>query len=173
MTTEPSRTLETNRLLLRPFKPDDLEDLLALNSDEETMRYITEPLDREQVAQVIDWFISEWSRLGYGWFAVLKKDSGDFVGQCGLQCLEGRPESADVELAFVISKAYWGLGYATEAAQAVATFAMEEAGLKRIVAVTMAANVQSQRVLEKLHFQFEANRELYGRTVMYYSLASV
>lgn len=170
MTQENNRNIQTSRLFLRPFIQSDLDNLFALNNDEETMKYISPPLNKAQVAGVIDWFISEWERLGYGWFAVFEKETGDFIGQCGLQCLEGKQDAADVELAFVIAKNHWRQGYATEAAQAVLTFGINNAGLRRIVAVTMEQNMQSQRVLDKLHFQFEENRKLYDRTVKCYAL---
>ncbi len=165
-----TKTIETNNLFLRPFSRADLDDLAALNGDREIMKYISPPLSKEQVAVVIDWFTAEWDRLGYGWFALFERATGDFVGQCGLQCLEGKPDAEDIEIAFVISKTYWGKGYATEAAQAVLTFGFKEAGLERIVALTMEENTPSQRVLDKLGFQYEGNRKLYERTVMYYSL---
>jgi ribosomal-protein-alanine N-acetyltransferase len=162
--------LETDRLILRPFKKSDLNDLAALNGDEEVMKFISPPLTTEQVAGVIDWFISEWQRLGYGWFALFEKQNNRFVGQCGLQCLEGKADSPDVELAFVIVKTEWGKGYATEAAREVAKFGFYSGGLKRVVAVSMMENVPSQRVLEKLGFRFVDKRFLYGREVMYYEL---
>ncbi len=161
--------LETSRLLLKPFTPNDLDNLFALNSDAETMKYIAPPLGKQQVIEVLHWFTREWERLGYGWFAIFNKENQDFMGQCGLQCLEGKPDAKDTELAFVIAKQYWGHGYATEAAQAVLEFGMNTAGLRRFVAVTMEDNIPSQRVLDKLHFQVEGKRELYGRTVLYYS----
>lgn len=133
MNEENNRNIETTRLFLRPFAPSDLDELFALNSDEETMRYISPPLSRDRVAGVIDWFVSEWERLGYGWFAVFNKENGDFVGQCGLQCLEGKQDADEMEIAFVISKKYWGHGYATEAGQAVLKFGMNTADLRRIV----------------------------------------
>lgn len=170
MTNENNRNINTDRLLLRPFTPSDLDDLFALNSDEDVMQYISPPLSKDQVAGVIDWFCSEWGRLGYGWFAIFEKESDVFVGQCGLQCLEGKPDADDIELAFVISRKHWGKGYATEAAQAVVSFGINNAGLRRIVAVTMEENTKSQRVLDKLKFRYEGNKELYGRTVMCYSL---
>lgn len=162
--------LETDRLILRPFQKSDLDDLAALNGDEETMKFISPPLTIEQVAGVIDWFIAEWQRLGYGWFAVIEKQNNRFVGQCGLQCLEGKADSPDVELAFVIGKTAWGKGYATEAAREVAKFGFGPGGLQRIVAVTMMENVLSQRVLAKLGFMYVDKRSLYGREVMYYEL---
>lgn len=164
------RNLQTSRLLLRPFLRSDLDDLATLNGDEEVMKYISPPLSKEQVAGVIDWFAAEWDRLDYGWFALFERATGGFVGQCGLQCLEGKPDADDIEIAFVISKVYWGKGYATEAAQAVLSFGFKEASLERIVAVTMQENTPSQRVLDKLGFKCQGNRALYERTVMYYSL---
>jgi RimJ/RimL family protein N-acetyltransferase len=148
-----------------------LADLAALNSDEETMKFISAPLTVEQVAEVIDWFLAEWQRLGYGWFALFERKGNRFVGQCGLQRLEGKAASPDVELAFVIRKTAWGKGYATEAAHAVAKFGFGPGELDRIVAVTMTENVASQRVLDKLGFTYLDKRSLYGRQVMYYELA--
>lgn len=165
-----NRNIQTSRLHLRPFLRSDLNDLASLNGDKEVMKYISPPLSKEQVAGVIDWFSAEWERTGFGWFAIFEKETGGFVGQCGLQYLEGKADAEDIEIAFVISKKYWGLGYATEAAQAVLAFGFKEVGLKRIVAVTMEENTPSQRVLDKLGFQYENNRELYERIVMYYSL---
>lgn len=170
MAVSNTKTIETSHLLLRPFTQADLNDLATLNGDTEVMQYISAPLSQEQVAGIIEWFIAEWHRLGYGWFALFEKATETFVGQCGLQCLEGRPDTDDVELAFVISRVFWGRGYATEAAQAVLTFGFEEVNLERIVAVTMPENTPSQRVLNKLGFHYEGNRQLYERTVMYYSL---
>ncbi len=163
--------LETDRLLLRPFKKIDLEDLAALNADKEAMKFISSPLSRDQVEGVIDWFLTEWQRLEFGWFAVFEKATGNFIGQCGLQCLEGRPDSSDIELAFVIKRSSWGKGYATEAAEAVVGYGFLDVGLERIVAVTMKDNLSSQHVLDKLAFQYKDSRNLYGREVMYYELA--
>ena len=165
--------LETDRLILRPFQKIDLDSLAALNGDDETMKYISPPLSREQVVGAIDWFIAEWQRLGYGWFAIFEKATNRFLGQCGLQCLEGKADALDVELAFVIDKTAWGNGYATEAAQTVINFGFGPGKLQKIVAVTMAANVPCQRVLDKLGFTYINQRFLYGRQVMYYELAAV
>jgi ribosomal-protein-alanine N-acetyltransferase len=162
--------IETDRLILRPFQKTDIDHLTALNGDEETMKFISPPLSREQVAGVIDWFLTEWQRLGFGWFAVFEKATNKFIGQCGLQCLEGRPDSLDVELAFVIDRSSWGKGYAAEAAKETARYSFLKVGLNKIVAVTMKENVPSQHVLAKLGFKYIDNRPLYGREVMYYEL---
>jgi RimJ/RimL family protein N-acetyltransferase len=153
-----------------PFVDADLAKLATLNGDTEVMRYISPALSSTQVAQVLGWFESEWRRLGYGWFALFHAESAEFVGQCGLQKLEGKQDADDVEIAFVIAKSFWGQGYATEAAQAVVKFGFSTAGLNRIVAVTLEENLPSQRILGKLGFVFEENRNLYERRVMFYVL---
>ena len=160
--------LETDRLLLRRFRKSDLDALVALNGDEESMRFVSAPLTREQVAGVIDWFASEWRRLGYGWFAVVEKQTHRLIGQCGLQCLEGRPEDREAELAFVIDKRVWSKGYATEAAREVITFGFGTGGLERIVAVTMTVNVPSQRVLQKLGFRHVHSDWIDDHELMYF-----
>lgn len=162
--------LETERLILRPCTSEDLDALTMLNSDPEVMRYISSPLSRQQVADVIAWFVAEWERLSYGWFALFEKEAGDFVGQCGLQCLEARPDSSETELAFVIAKEFWNKGYATEAAKAVLRFGFDQRRLPEIVAVTTEENYPSQRLLKKLGFEYKADKEMYARTVRYYTL---
>ena len=160
--------LETDRLLLRPFRKGDLDALAALSGDEESMRFVSAPLTREQVAGVIDWFASEWRRLGYGWFAVIEKQSRLLVGQCGLPRLEGRPAACEAELALVIDKRVWGRGYATEAARKVITFGFSAAGLERIVAVTLTANIPSQSVLYKLGFRHVHSDSIDDHELMYF-----
>lgn len=70
----------------------------------------------------------------------------------------------------MIAKAYWGRGFATEAAHAVVDFGFREAGLSRIIAVTMPQNKTSRRVLEKLGFTYQGKRHLYQRRVSCYLL---
>lgn len=162
--------IETKRLQLRPTKDIDLGDLADLYGDAEVMQYILPPLNRTIVAEMINWFQKEWNQLGYGHFALFEKKSGKFIGQCGLQKFLGKPDGKEVELAFVIAKAFWGQGYATEATEAVLDFGFTRGGLYRIVAVTMEENRSSKRVLEKSGFQFHENKKIFERMIMYYSL---
>ncbi len=162
--------ITTKRLELRPTKDIDLDDLADLYGDPEVMQYILPPLSRTIVAEMINWFQKEWNRLGYGYFALFEKQSGEFIGQCGLQKFVGKPDAEEVELAFVIAKKFWGQGYATEAAEAVLDFGFTREGLCRIVAVTMEGNGLSKRVLEKSGFQFQENKKIFERMIMYYSL---
>jgi RimJ/RimL family protein N-acetyltransferase len=165
-----SMRLETDRLLLRPFQKSDLDDLAAFTSDEETMKFVSPPLTREQVSGIIDWFIAEWQRLGYGWFAVMNKRTKRLLGQCGLQCIEDEASSSTAELIFVIDRNAWGKGYATEAAGAVVKFGFETGGLEKIVAVTIIENAPSRNILKGLGFRYIDNRATHDHEVMYYEL---
>ena len=162
--------LETDRLLLRPFCKSDLDDLALFSSDEETMRFVSAPLTREQVAGVIDWFMGEWNRLGYGWFAVMEKPANRLIGQCGLQSMEGSVESTDAELAFVIDRKKWGRGYAVEAAREVIKFGFGPGGLQRIVAVTLAENLPPQQILSQLGFRRVDINSMHEPELTYYEL---
>ena len=162
--------IKTKRLKLRPTKDIDLDDLADLYGDPEVMQHILPPLSRNVVAEMIKWFQKEWNRLGYGYFALFEKQSGEFIGQCGLQKFEGKPDAEEVEIAFVIAKTFWGQGYATEATEAVLDFGFTRGGLCRIVAVTMEGNWLSKRVLEKFGFQYQENKKVFERMVLYYSL---
>jgi RimJ/RimL family protein N-acetyltransferase len=162
--------LETDRLFLRPFRKSDLDDLAALNGNAENMKFVSPPLSREQVVGIIDWFIVEWKRLGYGWFAVLQKRSGRLLGQCGLQCIDDHADLSTAELIFVIDRKVWGQDYATEAAGAVVRFGFEERGLQKIVAVALRENAPARRVLAKLGFRHVDDRMLQDHAEMVYEM---
>jgi RimJ/RimL family protein N-acetyltransferase len=164
------RRLETDRLFLRPFRKSDLDDLAALNGDAENMKFVSPPLAREQVAGIIDWFIAEWKRLGYGWFAVTHKRTERLLGQCGLQEIEDNTNLSTAELIFVIDRSVWGKGYATEAAGAVVRFGFEAAGVEKIAAVAIEENGPGRQVLVKLGFTHIDNRTLQDQEVMVYEM---
>lgn len=162
------RRLETDRLILRPFRKSDLDDLAALNGDAQNMKFVSPPLAREQVAGIIDWFTAEWKRLGYGWFAVLHKPTERLVGQCGLQEIEDHRNSSAAELIFVIDTKDGGNGYATEAARAVVGFGFQAGGVQKIVAVAIEENKPARQVLAKLGFTHVDNRVLQDHEIMVY-----
>ena len=137
----------------------------------EAIKYILPPLGRSIVSQMINWFKKEWARMGYGYFSLFEQKSGEFIGQCGLQKFEGKPDAEEVEITFVIAKMFWGQGFATEAAAAVLDFGFTYGELCRVVAVITEGNRSSKRVLEKLSFQSQGNTRVFERMVMYYSLA--
>lgn len=163
--------LATPRLLLRPFRDGDLDDLFVMDSDDRVMRYLANGLKgrtREECAKSLERVIANAAtRPGYGLLHGSLRDSGQFVGGCGLFALA---DSDEVEIAYRLPFACWGQGYATEMARAVLAHAFSSLGLPRVIGLTWPENVPSQRVLEKIGMRPEADAEHYGRVMRVYSM---
>jgi RimJ/RimL family protein N-acetyltransferase len=162
---------ETARLLLRPFTTADFDDLYSLYSDPEVMRYIGAGVrTREETEQGMVRTADHWSRIGLGMWAVFEKDTGRFVGRCGLQPLAETPE---IEVGYALHREFWGRGYATEGALAALRFGFETAGLNRIVAIARPENTGSRHVMEKAGMTYERTvPSPYGiHEVVWYGLA--
>ena len=96
----------------------------------------------------------------YAMWAVDLKESGTLIGQCGFFPAEGK--GPEIEVAYHFQKAVWNQGYATEAVRAVLGYALETLRLERAIAVIMAENIGSQRVVEKAGMRFEGIATYYG-----------
>lgn len=149
MTERPAHVLETRRLFLREQSVDDLNDVMAIMGDRETMRFYPRPFTPLEVEEWIERNVGWYVHRGYGLWAVVHKDTGEFVGQCGLtpQDVEGREE---VEVGWHTKRRYWGRGYATEAALAARDYGFEVVGLERLVSLIRPENAPSARVAEKI-----------------------
>jgi RimJ/RimL family protein N-acetyltransferase len=144
--------LETDRLLLRRFTADDVDNLVELDSDPDVMHFITggRPTPREEIRDdVLPAFLDYYQRFaGYGFWAAIEKSTGEFLGWFHLRPPEGH-RLDDVELGYRLRKSAWGKGYATEASRALIRKAFAELGARRVFAETMAVNLASRRVMEK------------------------
>jgi ribosomal-protein-alanine N-acetyltransferase len=146
--------LETDRLLLREYVEDDAEAFFQLNSDPEVLRFVPDKalLNVEQARQLlIDHPIADYRKYGFGRGACILKSTGEQIGFAGLKYLE---EFGEVDVAFRLMRAYWGMGLATEAALASVRYGFADLGLERIIGLAMPENKASVRVLEKtgLHY---------------------
>lgn len=148
--------LNTRRLELRRFKPEDLAPLYALYSDAEIRKYYPDGTRTlEETKAELDWFIDGHPRHPeLGLWATVERSSGEFLGRCGLLPwhIEGRDE---VELAFMIRKDRWREGFATEAARSIVDHAHRVLGLRRLVCLVMPGNAASAGVAQKLGLSFE------------------
>ena len=145
------RTVETERLVLRGWRDDDLDGLAAINADPEVMRYILDGSvrDREQSAAGLGKMRRDWAEQGFGLFAVERR--GELIGWAGLAVPAFLPEVLPaVEIGWRLGRRFWGHGYATEAAAAALRFGFEEAGLDRVISIRHVENTRSARVMEKL-----------------------
>lgn len=144
--------LETERLFLRRFTPDDVDLATALDADPAVMRYINggRPTPREEIR---DDYLPAWLAYyergaRYGFWAAIEKATGRFLGWFHLRPLPGEPGD-EPELGYRLVAEAWGRGYATEGGRALIDKAFAELGARRVFATTMAANVGSRRVMEK------------------------
>jgi ribosomal-protein-alanine N-acetyltransferase len=144
-------TLETSRLILRPWRDSDIDAWVALCADERVMEFFPSTQDREQSEAGAARLRERFDRDGYGWWAVEVKNGDAFAGTVVIQDV---PYDAHftpaLEVGWRLSVANWGRGYATEAARAALDFAFAKLGCSEIVAMTMVANVRSRRVMERL-----------------------
>jgi RimJ/RimL family protein N-acetyltransferase len=97
---------------------------------------------------------------GFAMWAVDTKDTGSFVGQCGLYPIEGT--GPEIEIAYHYTKGSWGNGYGTEAAIAVLAYAFRPLGFDRVIALVMEENFRSRRVVEKAGMRFEGTATYYN-----------
>lgn len=159
--------IETERLLLRMFRPDDLDDLAALFADPNVLRYVGDgkPADRDEADRALQSIIKHWQTNGFGRWAVVDKRTGEFIGFGGLRSLFGKPE-----VVYHLGTAHWGKGFASELAHAALRFGFEDRGFDRIVAIAKPLNSASIHVMEKLGMKFEKNATYYDIEVVQYAI---
>lgn len=140
--------LETGRLVLREFTLQDADALEGVLGDPVAMQYYPAALDRKGVEEWIKRNTDRYGRDGHGLWALLLKDSGELIGDCGciLQEVEGKNE---IEVGYNVRRDLWGNGYATEAAQACMNHAFAKLGARRVISMVRPENVRSRRVAEK------------------------
>jgi RimJ/RimL family protein N-acetyltransferase len=149
--------LETDRITMRDFTPDDVEALVELDRDPEVMRYITggEPTPRATIErEVLPRFLAfHEAGDGLGFWAALDRRDHRFLGWFHL-----RPESSDpndIGLGYRLHRRAWGRGLATEGSRALLAHGFETLGLSDIVANAMPDNAASIRIMEKLGMTFD------------------
>jgi [ribosomal protein S5]-alanine N-acetyltransferase len=159
----------TERLVLRPYQADDLEQLHAvLYSDVDAMRLLGGPRDLAGTRFALERSMTQQDITGFSFWPVIERESGLLVGEAGLFPLS--PDGPDVALGYAFGARWWGRGYATEAARAVVAEAFGELGMDRLVAITREANLGSRHVLEKLGFRMEGVRHVWGAEQLFFVL---
>jgi len=143
--------IETERLILRPWRDEDSGALLRQASEPEVLRYLGAAPTADDIAARIARQSAHQARLGHCFWAVERREEGDLIGLCGLQpAPAGTPIEGDIEIGWQLSAAHWGQGYAREAAEASLAWAWENLSVPRIVSITVAANRRSWALMERL-----------------------
>jgi RimJ/RimL family protein N-acetyltransferase len=170
-------TIGTPRLVLRRWHDGDVAPMAAINADPDVMRWIGDGSVRtqEQTRAGVEVFEHEWDACGFGLFAVEIRATGELAGFTGLSVPDFLPEvMPTVEIGWRLGRAFWGRGYATEAARAALRFGLADRGLERIVSIIQVGNGASERVAAKLSMRMERETvsPTCGRPVRVYETSS-
>lgn len=145
--------IETERLILRPWKEEDFEPFAQLNADKRVREYFSSTLTRAVSDGFANKFKSDIEKNGWGWWAVSVKNSAPFIGFIGLNILDipiPSHSTSPVEIGWRLAVDYWGKGYATEGALACLRFGFETLKLPEIIAITTEQNFRSISVMKKI-----------------------
>ena len=144
--------LRTSQLVLRPWRDEDIADFAEMSADPVVMEYLLPLSERGLSADT--WVArkrAHWEEHGFGQWVVELPGEASFIGVVGLETVSYDAHfTPAVEVAWRLVRAYWGRGYATEAAKAALDYGFGEVGLGEIVALTVPANQRSRRVMERL-----------------------
>ena len=161
--------LETERLLLRPFRLDDVPAHHRQVGGDAVVTWDHTVHTLEQTRERIEGYLELWRRRGYGPWAVVERATGELLGHAGLQPLD---DTEVVQLAYYLGRSGWGRGLATEAGARVIRFAFGELELEHLVAVVRPENEASQHVVEKLGFRYDHDGHHHDAYVQVWTLAA-
>src|SRR5262245_22564416 len=163
-------TIETPRLVLRPPESDDAKPLMDIHQDPDVIKYVL--VGNPAAGITAAWrsvalMAGHWHLRGYGQWTVIEKADQQVVGRVGLWNPEGWP---GVELGWVIRRARWGHGLATESAAAALQWTWDHVRTDRVISLIQPDNVRSIRVAEKLGQRFERTEVVSGAEMQVFSV---
>jgi len=150
--------IETERLIIRPYKREDLNECFRLMQDDELFDYLDmEVMTFEEYQGLFSWLIDSYKKdfnddFKYS-FNITLKETGAHVGWCGIGVLDY--DNQYKEIYYLIGKEYWGNGYAKEASTALLEFGFNVIGLSEIVALCKQENKASKNVIENMGLSFK------------------
>lgn len=144
--------IQTERLLLRQWRPDDLDPLAEIFASDLVWRYPRgHGLDRDATQGFLERFGRHWAEYGFGIWAAELRQTGALVGYVGLQVPALLPElMPSVEVGYRLDPSVWRRGLATEGAAASLAHGFQTLGLDRIIGIYQPENVASGRVMRKV-----------------------
>ncbi|MFV8827815.1 GNAT family N-acetyltransferase [Alkalihalobacterium sp. APHAB7] len=161
--------LGTERLILRKMTDQDEDHLMKIFSDPIAMQYYTSTKTREDARKWINWNIKNYEKHQSGLWMCELKDTGTFVGQCGIvpQIVDGQEE---MEIGYLFVRDYWGEGFATEAASAVRDYGWNKLQLSRLISMIYKYNTPSIKVAERIGMVFVKETNIKDRPTFIYSV---
>ena len=144
--------LETSRLILREYTLDDFDALYAILSDPETMKHYPRPYDENGTMRWLNWSLDNYKQYGFGLWAIEIKETGEFIGDCGIT-MQNIDEETLPEIGYHIHKKYWRQGYAKEAASAVREWFFNNTTFDTVYSYMTTANVASYSTAASIGMQ--------------------
>lgn len=139
---------ETERLFLRELNENDFGALCKIMQDEETMYAYEGAFSDEEVEEWLDRQLSRYREYGFGLWAVVLKETGEVIGQCGLTMQPWKNEKV-LEIGYLFQRQFWHNGYASEAAAACKKYAFEVLKADEVCSIIRDTNLPSQKVAER------------------------
>ena len=145
--------IETERLILREYKRDDFDALYEIMSDPQTMEHYPAPFSQEKTRGWIEWNLDNYKKYGFGLWAVVLKETGQFIGDCGItiQNIDGE---ALPEIGYHINRTFQRKGYAKEAAAAVRDWAFANTDYPALYSYCKYTNAASIKTAESIGMKF-------------------
>jgi len=164
------KTLETQRLILRPFTIEDAEASYEMSLDPIVMEFLG-GIDTGTLEEHRDMIknapMGDYEKYGFGRHAVIHKETGEYIGFNGLKYIE---ELDEVDIGWRISSKYWRQGLAYESALPCVDFAFNDLGLDRIISLANVENIASTNLMKKLGMTYQKDIRIYDEDAVYYAL---
>ena len=153
---EQSVMLESERLIFRKITQDDFDELAVMLRDPEVMTAWEHTFSNEQIQKWIDNQILRYKEHIVGYFAAIRTDTGEFIGQMGLMWSDF-DELRALEIGYMLKREFWGTGYAKEGAAALAEYAFNQIGVNKVYCSIRPENKRSVRVAEQIGMKAEGS----------------
>ena len=161
--------IETKRLILRQYTLDDFDDLYELLSDPITMKHYPKPYDKEGTLRWINWCINSYEKYGFGLWALILKETNEFIGDCGLS-MQNIDNEILPEIGYHIKKEFWQQGYAKEAASAVKNWAFTNTSFNTLYSYMTKENIGSYKTAESIGMKKIKEYTNDNETLLVYSI---
>lgn len=142
--------VETDRLILREQDQNDVDSLMKIYSDPVANQFASAMLTEEQARERMERVRRAYEEVGHSFWGVVVKQTGDHIGQCGLLTQETGPDRIETEIAYMLQRAHWGKGYATEAACACRDVAFDRFDKSHVISLIDPRNEPSAHVARRI-----------------------
>lgn len=161
--------IDSDRFYLREYKESDFDDLCEIYTDPENMKDFGEVYTKEKVRHLMEWTFKNYATYGFGFWAIIDKNSGDFIGDCGLSMQKIDGEWLP-EIGYHIKKKYHNQHYASDAAKLVKEYGFKRYTFDKLYSYTNKGNNASVGVMKNNGMSFVKEYEDNGEQLVVYAV---